>query len=215
MPSAHLTKRQDQVYEHIRTYVREQGKPPTLKEIGKALSIRSTNGVSKHLYALEQKGYIRRTPNEARGISLIDAGTDPFAFDTPPPNLLLVSRTDSARPDRLRRRPKGALFTDPFFLNGADEEDCLFGRAGDAGMARAGILKGDYLMIEEMKWRRVKDGDIVAALIGESLLAREFHLIDNKFHLKAMDRTYRKEVFSVKDPGCHIIGPVRSVMRQL
>jgi len=215
MPPAHLTKRQDQVYEHIRAYVREQGKPPTLKEIGEALSIRSTNGVSKHLYALEQKGYIRRTPNEARGISLVDAGTDPYAFDSDVPSLLLVSRTDSSRPDRLRRRPKGALFTDPLFLNEAEEDDCLIGRAGDDGMSKAGILKGDYLVIEERKWRRLNDGDIVAALVGESLLARAFYLTDHKFHLKSMDRTYPDEIFSVKDPGCHIIGPVRSVMRRL
>ncbi|MEM1041076.1 MAG: S24 family peptidase [Bacteroidota bacterium] len=215
MPPAHLTKRQDQVYEHIRAYVREQGKPPTLKEIGAALSIRSTNGVSKHLAALEQKGYIRRTPNEARGISLVDAGTDPYAFDADVPSLLLVSRTDSAQPSRLRRRPKGALFADPLFLNDADEDDCLIGRAGDDGMGKAGILKGDYLVIQETKWRRLGDGIVVAALVGESLLAREFHLVDNKFHLRSADRTYPNEVFSVKDPGCHVIGPVRSVMRRL
>ena len=67
MPPARLTQRQNAVYEFVRAYVREHGKPPTLKEIGAALSIRSTNGVSKHLHALEQKHYIRRLPNEARG----------------------------------------------------------------------------------------------------------------------------------------------------
>lgn len=215
MPPARLTERQDQVYEHIRAYVREQGKPPTLVEIGKALGIRSTNGVSKHLCALEQKGYIQRTPNEARGISLVDAGTDPYAFDADVPSLLLVSRTDSAQPDRLRRRPKGALFTDPLFLDAADEDKCVVGRAGDDGMSKAGILKGDYLVIEEMKWRKVADGTVVAALVGESLLARAFYFTDSKFHLKPADRTYSEDIFTVKDPGCHIIGPVRSVMRRL
>ncbi len=215
MPLARLTERQDQVYEHIRAYVREQGKPPTLKEIGAALSIRSMNGVSKHLAALEQKGYIRRTPNEARGIALVDAGTDPYAFDTDVPSLLLVSRTDSAQPERLRRRPKGALFADPLFLADADEDKCVIGRAGDDGMSKAGILKGDYLVIEEMNQRRLTDGTVVAALVGESLLARHFYLSSGRCRLRPADRTYSEETFTVKDPGCHVIGPVRSVMRRL
>ncbi len=215
MPPARLTERQDQAYEFIRAYVRTRGKPPTLQEIGAALSIRSTNGVSKHLRALEQKGYIRRTPNEARGIALVDAAADPYAFDTEVPSLLLVSRTDSAHPGRLRLRPKGALFTDPLFLEAADEEKCLIGRAGDDGMSGAGILKGDYLVIEEKKWRQLDDGVIAAVLVGESLVARTFHLSGNRFRLRPANRTYSEETFTVKDPACHVIGPIRSVMRRL
>ena len=86
MPPARLTERQNQVYEHVRAYFREHSKPPTLKEIGDALSIRSTNGVSKHLHALEQKGYIRRLPNEARGIVLTDSAAAPAASSTPTPS---------------------------------------------------------------------------------------------------------------------------------
>ncbi len=215
MPPARLTERQDKAYEFIRSYVRTEGKPPTLKEIGAALSIRSTNGVSKHLHALEQKGYIRRTPNEARGISLVDASTDPYAFDTEVPSLLLVSRTDSAHPDRLRLRPRGALFTDPRLLEHADEERCLVARAGDDGMSGAGILKGDYLVIEEANWRRLGNGTIAAVLIGEALVARAFHMAGNRFHLRPTNRTYTEETFTIKDPDCHIIGPVRSLMRRL
>ena len=127
MPLAVLTKRQNDVYERIRAHVREHAKPPTLHELGKALGIRTTNGVSKHLHALEQKGYIRRLPNEARGIELLDAGADSFAFDADTPSLPLVSRTNSAEPDTLRRRPKGC------------PDDLA--RAGDgvhAGLDRAG-----------------------------------------------------------------------------
>ena len=47
-----LTERQNQVYEFLRTYVRRNGKPPTLKEIGAHLDIRSTNAVFKMLSVL-------------------------------------------------------------------------------------------------------------------------------------------------------------------
>ena len=217
MPLAVLTKRQNDVYEHIRAYVREQGKPPTLQNIGDALGIRSTNGVSKHLHALEQKGYIRRLPHEARGIELLDAGADPFAFDVDVPSLPLVSRTDSADPDALRRRPKGFLYTDPRFLDRADEEACLIGRAGDDGMSDLGIFKGDYLVIEERRWRRLdrEAGIVVAALTGDLLVARRFTYVNGKIHLDAANRSYPKETYAPREDGCHVIGPILSVMRGL
>ena len=216
MPLAVLTKRQNDVYEHIRAYVREQGKPPTLQNIGDALGIRSTNGVTKHLHALEQKGYIRRIPHEARGIELLDGGADAFAFDSDVPSLPLVSRTDSANPDALRRRPKGFLFTDPLLLDRADEDDCLIGRAGDDGMSDLGIFKGDYLVIEERRWRRLdrEAGLLVAALTGDLLVARQFTYVNGKIHLRPANRSYPKETYGPRDETCHVIGPILSVMRR-
>ncbi len=215
MPPIRLTERQNSVYEHIRAYFREHSKPPTLKEIGDALSIRSTNGVSKHLHALEQKGYIRRIPNEARGIALVDTGADPFAFDAEVPSLLLVSRTDSAHPDKLRSRPKGALFTDPLFLDRADEDDCLIGRAGDDGMSDLGIFKGDYLVIEERRWRRLPDGTVVAVLLRDALIVRQFSFLNGRLHLQPANKSYAKDAYAPRDPECHVIGPILSVMRKL
>lgn len=219
MPPSALTKRQNDVYEHIRAYVREHTKPPTLLEIGRALGIRSTNGVSKHLHALEQKGYIRRLPNEARGIELVDGAADAFAFDAAVPSLPLVSRTSSAAPDELRRRPKGFLYADPTLLGRADEEACLIGRAGDDGMSDDGIFKGDYLVIEEASWRRLGaesgPGVLVAVLRDDLLVARTFTYVNGRLHLHPANRSYPKETFAPRDEACHVIGPVLSVMRKL
>ena len=51
-----LTKRQQQTLEFIRKSIEERGYPPTLREIGESMGIRSTNGVNDHLRALERKG---------------------------------------------------------------------------------------------------------------------------------------------------------------
>ena len=76
-----LTARQNEAYEFIRLYMRTQRKPPTLKEIGSNLGIRSSNGVFKLLKALEKKGYVRREEHAARGLDLVDDGGDSFALD--------------------------------------------------------------------------------------------------------------------------------------
>lgn len=67
-----LTRRQGVIYAWVVRYMAKNGIPPTLREIGKANGIRSTNGVNDHLRALERKGAIVRGDMIARGIRLVD-----------------------------------------------------------------------------------------------------------------------------------------------
>jgi SOS-response transcriptional repressor LexA len=66
-----LTERQRSVLEFITGRLRATGYPPSLREIGAALEIRSTNGVSDHLRALERKGYVRRHDSVSRGLQVL------------------------------------------------------------------------------------------------------------------------------------------------
>lgn len=210
-----LTQRQDEAYEFIRRYLRDHHKPPTLQEIGDALGIRSTNGVYKLLQALEKKGYIKRQKHAARSIELLDdAAGDPFAPDAGLPNLPLVSRTPSDQPDRLRERPVRFLSIDDRFLpRRTDPDDCVIGRAGDDGMNGAGILKGDFLLIEEMPWDRLRNGTVAAFLVGEKLIARELHVANRRLHLRPADRHYTEETFPPDTAACYVIGRVVGLLR--
>src|SRR5512139_1324572 len=67
-----LTKRQSQTLDFIRHSIEERGYPPTLREIGEFMGIRSTNGVNDHLRALERKGYLRREDMKSRALKLVD-----------------------------------------------------------------------------------------------------------------------------------------------
>ena len=68
-----LSPRQQEVLTFIERFLGEEGSPPTLREIGKALGIRSTNAVNDHLNALERKGAITRHRSRSRGISLTES----------------------------------------------------------------------------------------------------------------------------------------------
>jgi SOS-response transcriptional repressor LexA len=74
-----LTDRQQRVLDFIRTHLAATGRPPTFREIGDHMGIRSTNGVKDHLVAIERKGFIRRRNMLARGIEVVctDFGDDP------------------------------------------------------------------------------------------------------------------------------------------
>lgn len=65
-----LTDRQQAVLAYIEQYVADVGYPPTIREIGVALDIRSTNGVNDHLKALERKGFIERDESKSRAIQM-------------------------------------------------------------------------------------------------------------------------------------------------
>lgn len=71
MPRA-LTDRQAQCLDVIRGSLQRRGYPPTLREIGIAMCITSTNGVNDHLIALERKGFVRREEMRSRAIRLVD-----------------------------------------------------------------------------------------------------------------------------------------------
>lgn len=68
-----LTDRQRMVLEYICESIQDRGYPPTLREIGLKLGIRSTNGVNDHLRALERKGYLTREDMKSRTLRPTDS----------------------------------------------------------------------------------------------------------------------------------------------
>lgn len=67
-----LTERQSQILGFIKQQVREKGYPPSVREIGDAVGLRSSSTVHGHLRRLESKGYIRRDPTKPRAIEVLD-----------------------------------------------------------------------------------------------------------------------------------------------
>ncbi len=67
-----LSERQEQILQFIREFTREEGSPPTLREIGSAVGISSTSVVDYNLNALAKKGYLTRNPHVSRGIRIIE-----------------------------------------------------------------------------------------------------------------------------------------------
>ncbi len=63
-----LTDRQKEVLDFIQESIAGRGYPPTLREIGERMGIRSTNGVNDHLKALEKKGYLAREDLKSRAL---------------------------------------------------------------------------------------------------------------------------------------------------
>src|SRR5450755_1454023 len=67
-----LTERQQKVLDFISSSIENRGYPPTLREIGGHMGIRSTNGVNDHLKALEKKGWLERQELKSRALRPVD-----------------------------------------------------------------------------------------------------------------------------------------------
>lgn len=71
-----LSRRQQSILQFTRGYIDDHGRPPTIREIGKAVGINSTSVVNYNLGKLEEKGYLDRDPDVSRGLRLTEKASD-------------------------------------------------------------------------------------------------------------------------------------------
>lgn len=186
-----LTPRQSQVFAFIKQSLIDNGYPPTLREIGEALQIRSTNGVNDHLKALERKGYIHRDGRLSRSIAIVDSGLDkaPSASDqgagaaggdTVLPALLprgepvqvpVLGRVAAGEPILAFEEAEDSVTMDSFFLGKASRVYAL--RVVGESMIDDGIFNGDFIFVR--KQSQAERGAIVVAMIeGEATVKRYY-----------------------------------------
>src|SRR6478672_11219558 len=74
-----LTKRQQEIFDFIKRYTAENGYPPTVRDIGKAVGLASSSTVHAHLANLERLGVLRRDPTKPRALELLDRAASAVA----------------------------------------------------------------------------------------------------------------------------------------
>ena len=170
-----LTKRQEQTLDYIRQSIEQRGYPPTLREIGEYMGIRSTNGVNDHLRALERKGYLRREDMKSRALRVVDQADK----SAPPPkpsdeNLIdirIVGRVAAGLPLMAEENVIDTVRIDRMMVRGGRE---VFGlRVTGDSMIEAGILNGDYIFVRRQP--TADRGEIVVALIGDEATVKHYY----------------------------------------
>ncbi len=167
-----LTARQEQVLEYIRQSIVDRGYPPTLREIGAHMGIRSTNGVNDHLRALERKGYLTREDMKSRALRPCNmqfgptkaANSDDEIVDIP-----ILGRVAAGMPLYAEQHLLDTVRIDQSLLKSGE----IFGLkvTGDS-MIEAGIHGGDYVFVR--KQAVAERGDIVVALIGDEATVKRY-----------------------------------------
>lgn len=211
-----LKEREERILNYMKAEIREKGYPPTVREICHALNIKSTSTVHKDIDSLVQKGYIKKDPSKPRALMVVDP--DIPAVSVSDPNLSNTQRADVVDIPIIGRVAAGTpiladqnvedSFPVPtrFLGNGRNFMLTVKGES----MIEAGIMDGDYILVEEQQTAR--NGDIVVAMVdgfeSEATVKTFYHEGD---HIRLQPENPDMSPIIVRD--VKILGRVKGVFR--
>ncbi|HEX3256380.1 MAG TPA: transcriptional repressor LexA [Gaiellaceae bacterium] len=168
-----LSKRQQEIYDFVVRYAAKHGYPPTVREIGEEVGLASPSTVHAHLANLERAGLLRRDPTKPRALEVVGRERSSAAGPgrpavSDPRRLPLVGEIAAGGPLLAEENIEDYLAVPEPLTAGGDE---FLLRVKGESMIDAGILDGDYVVVQ--KQQTARDGDIVVALAGDDEAADE------------------------------------------
>jgi repressor LexA len=197
-----LTALERRVYHFLIDFLAENTFQPSIREIARKFRIKSTKTVSDLLQSLEKKGYIERDASRSRGVRLIGyaaaGSTQPVPY---------YGRIAAGEPALRPEYRKGFLTADRRFL---PTEDVFALRATGDSMVDRAILDGDFVICSPSL--KAKDGDIVAARIGDKATVKTLAHNGSQIVLKAANPAERDIEIKATDDFA-VLGVVCGVFR--
>jgi repressor LexA len=200
-----LTKRQEQVLRAIRDSIDRDGYPPTIREIGAQLGIKSTNAVNDHLKALERKGYLQRDESKSRACVPVDLNDD--LVEVP-----ILGRIAAGTPILAVENREDTVKIDRFFLGRAREVFAL--RVVGDSMIDDGIEDGDFIFVR--KQNAARSSEIVVAWIDEEATVKRYFPEGDRIRFQPANETMKPIYVAKADfKETHILGVVIGIYRQM
>jgi repressor LexA len=198
-----LTKRQQAILEYIVDYVRKEGYPPSIREIGRDFKIGSLRGVTVHLDALERKGYIARS-NTPRSIKVIhpsfqqsnDVVMLPLIGSIAAGIPILADEYIEAElpvPSQMVRNLKGAF---------------LLRISGDS-MTGDGIMDHDIVVVKPQE--TANHGDLVAVRLGDNATVKRLNMDPRGVKLMSSNPAYSP--IDVVEEDAKVVGKIVGLLR--
>lgn len=202
-----LTARQQEVLEFIVEKIKSEGYPPSIREIGKAIGLKSTSTVHAHLAALEEKGYIHRDPSKPRTIVVSNVGhKNSREMDEEIIRLPLLGQVAAGIPILAEENIEAYLPVPAEFINSGVQ--FLLKVKGDS-MIDAHIMEGDYILVRQQP--DAENGDIVVALIGDEATVKRLYKHSSYMELRPENPSMQP----IKTTAAVIFGKVTGLFRNL
>jgi repressor LexA len=156
----YLTKRQREIFNNIKDYIKDHGYSPSLKELAETCGSMSTAGVFNHINALIKKGVVKKTPYGRRALELIENPVEPAPKNTEVPVLGIISNGVPAQTPT----PLKYIKVSEHMLKGNNAYSLKV--IGDFLRAEY-VLDGDYLIIESGDF--ADNGDLALIITNDGL----------------------------------------------
>ena len=167
-----LPPRQRELLDFVASYADQRGIPPTLREIGEAMGIKSTNGVSDQVKALVKKGYLERVGDArtSRGIRITHQARGGFREQSTVA-VPIIGRVAAGSPLLAEENYAGTLHMDATVMPHQAPVFALV--IHGQSMIEDGILDGDYVFVRQQV--EARNGDIIVAMVdGDATCKRMF-----------------------------------------
>jgi len=172
-----ISDKQREILEYIKAEILNKGYPPAVREICEAVKLKSTSSVHAHLETLEKNGYIRRDPTKPRAIEIVDENFNLTRREMV--NVPIVGRVAAGEPILAVENIENYFPIPAEFM--PNEQTFILQVQGES-MVNAGILDGDYLLVEQQT--TANDGDMVVALVDDSATVKTFYKENGYYRLQ-------------------------------
>ena len=198
-----LTPKQQQIYDFILQFTGEHGYPPSVREIGAAVGLKSPSTVHFHMKGLEANGMIVKAEGKTRAITLATASA-PTEVETPANQVPVVGNVAAGSPILAQECIEDYL---PFDTNGLSGEHFALKVRGES-MLGAGILPGDLVVVHQQQDAR--NGEIVVALFEDEATVKTLSRKNGQTWLLPENDAYQP----IDGSNAEIIGKVVGVVRR-
>ena len=203
---ANLTKKQQQIYDYILHFTHEHGYPPSVREIGTAVGLKSPSTVHFHMKSLEDAGVIVKAEGKTRAISLPGVSINPVAEEVDPRanQVPVVGNVAAGSPILAQECIEDYLTFDTQGLSG--EHFAL--KVRGESMLGAGILPDDLVVVHRQQM--VRNGEIVVALFEDEATVKTYQRRDGQVWLLPENPEYDP----IDGTYAEILGKVVAVVRR-
>lgn len=198
-----LTPKQQQIYDFIVSFSSRTGYPPSVREIGQAVGLKSPSTVHFHLKGLEAAGLITKAEGKTRAITIAGDGMVAEA-DNPPNKVPVLGNVAAGSPILAEECIEDYLTFDTDGLSG--EHFAL--RVRGESMLYAGILPGDLVVVHRQQ--ECRNGDIVVALFEDEATVKTLRRKDGVTWLMPENPAYEP----IDGTYAQILGKVVAVVRR-
>ena len=193
-----LSDRQQRIYDFIRTFIRETGYPPSFREIGEHVGLKSPSTVDHHMKRLRELGILRYEDGKSRSILLTEQVLPPEG------RVPLVGAVAAGAPILAEEAIEEYL---PYETGGHPEEFFALRVRGES-MLGAGILPGDLVVVHSQP--AASHGEIVVALFEDEATVKTLSLQEGRVWLLPENPDYSP----IDGRDCRILGKVVGLIRR-
>lgn len=210
-----LKDREQKILDYMKTEIRQKGYPPTVREICSALNIKSTSTAHKDIDSLQKKGYIVKDPSKPRALMVVDDANDhsmsassiDHTDKTDVVEIPLIGQIAAGTPILAEENVEDSFPVPARFVNG--KTNFMLTVKGES-MVEAGIMDGDYILVEQQQ--TANNGDIVVAMVdGFESEATVKTFYKEQDHIRLQPENQTMSPIIVQD--AKILGKVKGVFR--